>query len=497
MNLSKYRHIAFRVAINSLFLIGLLSLLNGASQVVRADPGALFVTPGGGGDCSQASPCSLQTALAQAADGDTLYIAGGIYTSPSGAVITITHNITLYGGWDGSPIGPVVCDPEVYPTTLDGEGAHRVAYITGAIAPVLNGLTFANGNATGLGGYNTTDAGGGIYVYMATPLIVNCTVISNTAGSNGTGGGIFLQSSNARLENSLVISNTAQWGGGVRAISGSPTFRHNRFISNTTQYGGGIYLMWTSNALIEGNTFQGNVGSNGGGISLSGAGATIRENLIQGNQGSTGGGITIMSGAYPVVIAGNYIRENTAWWGGGIYIQGNPAQVDNNFIARNDVILKGAGIYIKQASPSVRHNTLAQNMGEHGSGVFVEAGSEVMLTNTILVSHTVGISVTEGSTVTLQGTLWGMGVWANETDWGGNGDIFTGTVNLWDDPAFVDPDNGDYHISPRSVAIDAGVDAGVTIDVDGDLRPVGAGYDIGADEYAMNVYLPLVLKNYP
>ena len=40
------------------------------------------------------------------------------------------------------------------------------------------------------------------------------------------------------------------------------------------------------------------------------------------------------------------------------------------------------------------------------------------------------------------------GSWANGTDWGGDGDIFTGTVNIWGDPAFVNADGGDYHISP-------------------------------------------------
>jgi uncharacterized repeat protein (TIGR01451 family) len=46
----------------------------------------------------------------------------------------------------------------------------------------------------------------------------------------------------------------------------------------------------------------------------------------------------------------------------------------------------------------------------------------------------------------------------------------------------VDPDNGDYHIGPGSAAIDAGVDAGVTTDIDGQARPSGLGPDLGADE---------------
>ena len=55
------------------------------------------------------------------------------------------------------------------------------------------------------------------------------------------------------------------------------------------------------------------------------------------------------------------------------------------------------------------------------------------------------------------------------------------------------PSSGDYHIGLGSAAIDAGVNAGVADDVDGDLRPVGAGYDVGADELLYySIRLPLV-----
>jgi uncharacterized repeat protein (TIGR01451 family) len=169
-----------------------------------------------------------------------------------------------------------------------------------------------------------------------------------------------------------------------------------------------------------------------------------------------------------------------------VYLSDNSgATLTNNIISDNS----GSGLYIKGSSPRLLHTTIARNSGGDGSGVYVteDVGmfysfySTVALTNTILVSHAVGVYVTADNTATLEGTLWGDGAWANGTDWSGEGNITTGTVNLWGDPAFLDPDDGDYHISFGSAAVDAGVDAGVTDDIDGDPRTDGYP-DMGADE---------------
>jgi hypothetical protein len=51
------------------------------------------------------------------------------------------------------------------------------------------------------------------------------------------------------------------------------------------------------------------------------------------------------------------------------------------------------------------------------------------------------------------------------------------------DPLFQDSSTHDYHLASNSPARDA-VDAGPATDFEGDARPQGARYDIGADEAA-------------
>jgi hypothetical protein len=61
------------------------------------------------------------------------------------------------------------------------------------------------------------------------------------------------------------------------------------------------------------------------------------------------------------------------------------------------------------------------------------------------------------------------------------GDFPDDLVNV--DPGLVDPAGDDYHLQVGSPAIDAGMNASVTADLEGTPRPQGGGYDLGAYEF--------------
>jgi len=548
MNLGQSKRIVFSLAIGSLLLFGLfLSLmLNVPSSTVYAwpvtpavspnppgirQPGPAFVKPGGtGGWCLQDDPCgSIQYAIDQCepGNGDTIYVAGGTYTGTGAAVITVTKSITLYGGWGGTTTAPPVRDPAAYPTTLDGQAARRVVYIAGPVTVTLEGFTVANGKiiSTTTTGWD----GAGLYARDAaltvrhTDFYSNVLDVYDAADSYAYGGGMMVEGGSLLVEASTFRQNSAwamkhSFGGGL-AISGTltATVTDTLFQDNDAWQASGLYFLGDTGSDLPFRLFNSTFADNGwghspgsasggyaGALRVVNAQAHIEGNIFASNRASNGyGAVYVYSSG--LELTGNVITGNQCARTAGLYLHTvSPFTATNNIIADNRSTyywLSNPTVNILYSSGRFLHNTIARNRNFSGSnigvayGLLVDCNSTVSLTNTILVSHTVGISVTTGSTAMLEGTLWGSGAWSNGVNWGGVGSIVTGTVNLWGDPGFVDSDGGDYHLGPASAAIDAGVDAGVTTDIDGESRD--ASPDIGADEYTISeIYLPLVMRNY-
>ncbi len=456
----------------------------------------LFVTVDGVGiDCTQANPCDLATALDQAYDGDTIYVAQGTYTGTDPAVIVVTKNITIFGGWDGSMAAPPVRDPEIYRTTLDGENNRRVVIISGDINPTLDGFTISRGNASHAD--TTPGYGGGIYSHFANPIISNNLITNNIAytstNSWGFGGGIFIFGGDGSPHATVISGNL---------------IANNMANSAYLGKGGGLMVTYGDGVIVSNNIFQGNIAGStingmGGGLSLYRSSATVSGNLIQNNQSTPteagfGGGLHSQFG--DVTLSENIILNNSGDYGAVTFEQNPRVTVTNNIIAQNP----SGGIFFQGhvSSPLTGilvNNTIAQNSGEGVYAGWYNSGySTLTLTNNIIVSHTTGIYAypdPNPNVVIATHTLF----------YGNDNDIDGSTITSADEitdkpPLFVDQAGGNYHLRPNSPAIDAGISVlWLTTDIDGDARPypLGGEYDIGVDEALwQQIYLPVVLKGY-
>jgi hypothetical protein len=233
-----------------------------------------------------------------------------------------------------------------------------------------------------------------------------------------------------------------------------------------------------------------------------------------------------------IALSHNWILSNTAsgagqGMGGGIYMQGVTVTMAADTVMYNSAtlgpaaIVSGDGIDLHNGSTMTATNLLlARNQSpssQAGEALYVDGTpmtSTVTLVNSSVISNSnadYGIYCFAGAGAVhlrvINSILWGNGneivgspsllllAYSDIED----ADSGTGVIHV--DPGFVDPQNDDFHLKPDSPCVDAGADPGIYPEVpgedwDGDPRPRGGGYDIGADEFSTYVFLPLVLREY-
>ncbi|MGD2146389.1 MAG: NosD domain-containing protein [Anaerolineae bacterium] len=474
-------------------------------------------------------------------------------------VVFITESVTVRGGYTTS--NWETPDPDSHPTTLDAGGTGRVAVIewdngrkvtvTLESLRLTNGRAFGNDHGGGVYAGHTnlvitgcqvfsnaaSVKGGGLYLIGTHEALLQANEIySNSAEYGGggniehshdvqvignrvyqnradnSGGGMLMYSSHRAvvLGNVIHASRAVIGGGGGLTLGfcdGGLVGQNDIFGNLAHSSGGGMQASTgTAGLTVVENEFYDNVSEtgNGGGLSLSGVtNARVMGNRVGHNEASQGGGIALTT-VGTATLEGNQVYSNSVshYGGGGYLYNSEPFTMVNNVIVGNAALSAGGGLYLTALAGRQRfgyliHNTLADNRrGNGGQAVYLQDHSTLNLTNNIIAGHTVALYARPGysNAMTADHTLF----FNNDSDTGGSS-VLSKYAIAGQDPGFVDPDGWDYHIRLGSPAVDAGTAIPwLADDVDGDSRPYGDGYDIGADEvWPALIYLPLVVRAMP
>jgi PKD repeat protein len=303
---------------------------------------------------------------------------------------------------------------------IDGDNNGPVVRFINGEQPdtILDGFTIQNG-------FN--DTGAGIQIQAAPdatisrPTIKNCVISNNTATASG--GGIGIDHSEPYIIQCQITENRAPLGAGIGMSSFSaPDLRYLDIFNNTSSESGGGIFIHSSSPLMNLMNIHNNEASN------------------------RGGGIYILD-AFPGKMTNLIITQNMAQMGGGMYLKNaSSAFVTFCTIADNNANLAGDGLYLS-------HSGILIN-----SSILWHAGDELYLDdrNDVRINFSnVGLA---------------------------NNEIYPGTSNINKNPEFVLP-GSDYHLdvtSPCKNKADSRM--APSTDFDNDNRPIGNGFDMGADE---------------
>lgn len=199
----------------------------------------------------------LQQMITNSSPGNEVWVAAGQYQPAPDHSFEMAEGVKIYGGFPTTGT-PVFSDRNFSTnvTTLKGNGASVVANVFNYLsrAALLDGFTITGGS--------TTEDGGGIRNWYASPSLYNLKIIGNTARN---GAGIDNGHADILLVNSLITGNTA------------------------TNYGSGFSNYASFNPTLINVTVAGNTGPAGlGAVSNEAAHLAIINSIVYGNTTAKG-----------------------------------------------------------------------------------------------------------------------------------------------------------------------------------------------------------------
>ena len=228
---------------------------------------------------------TIQAAVDDSNDGDTVLVAPGTYTGDGNRDIEFTGKaITVR-----SEAGPETCIIDCQGSEMEN---HRGVYLkVGDMNTVLDGFTIRNGFVSKEDRPELYPYGGGIFSCGGGSTIRNCIITSNHALQEG--GGLWCSGENTRVIDCAIRDNTTEHGSGAGVHLAYGLQKVEGCLITHNVGGAGLSINYLSEASVTNCSIAGNQSLwRGGGVhfvSGSGKECAITNTVIWGNTAAGGG----------------------------------------------------------------------------------------------------------------------------------------------------------------------------------------------------------------
>jgi predicted outer membrane repeat protein len=454
----------------------------------------------GGGIYADGSASLTNTALFNNNAGNH---GGGIHVNSGTATLnggTVSNNSALNGNGGGVNVnGGLSVSGTIFANNSAG-GTSAATGSGGAITQWNTGQSVSINQATFSANHATIN-GGAVFINESFLILTNSTFSENVADSGASsndsyGGGVFagggLHGSGLAFSGNTVkcTSCSILAGGGLyikRPSTGPSTITQSVFDRNVAWFGSGISSESSVQLTLTNSSFTNNgtssLGGYGGGVDaywMHGDKLFFQNNKVMNFGGALNGTVLELTNSRFIAnmagVSGGAVHSNSSFTGANLVFGENESS-------------NGAALSVEGGIATLYHATIACLNRHTGSALFIKAGANLTVKNSILSAYSRAIRAL--GTVTEDYNL----LYNNQFDYDptGGGTINYGSNDLaLKDPLFVNLSGNDYHLRWPSPAIGEGTDLSVSSDLDEVLRQ--GRVDIGAYQYIARVFLPLVLK---
>lgn len=396
---------------------------------------------------------TLRDAIAAATPGEEITFTVNAVNLTSGQ-LTISSDVRITGPGSGSL------------TITRTAGSFRIFFVTtGAVNPVISGLTISNGEEVN---------GAGIYLDQVNLTLQD--VVVTGCNASGIGGGIYNDVGTMYMSDVVISDCVAGVDGGGLYHNGGTITAVNLDVIDCTATGDGGGIWHSGTFTYTGGRVSGcSAGDEGGGLYNTGFTWGITQVTIDDNSAPTNG-----DGVYNIFGTITFTRctiSNNVFT--GIYNRLGTISFDNGTISGNGDV----GVYNSLGAVLFNRSTIA---GNTQYGIIQESGSGLTLQNTILAGNGIEDLTSDTADVSSTGNNI-FGTTSNPVTPASGDQMGVATLDLHLGPL---QDNGGptftMALLMNSVALDAGNPASApTTDQRGQPRITGAQMDVGAYEAAL------------